>query len=57
MILTNKEFAKKALKAKFAISSVAKTLDRIDMLDYLYKLRIPMLGATDFNAYVKIMTL
>jgi hypothetical protein len=55
--LTNKEFAKKAPKARFAISTVAKTLDGIDMLDHLYKSRIPMLGATDFNPYVEIMTL
>jgi hypothetical protein len=43
MTLTNKEFAKKAPKARFAISTVAKTLDGIDMLDHLYKSRIQCL--------------
>lgn len=57
IMLTKKDFAKSAPKAKFAISSVAKIMDGIDILNHLYKARFPMLGASDFDPYVEIMSL
>jgi hypothetical protein len=57
-LLNSKEFAKNAPKAKIALSVVARgNFDGIEMLDYLLRSRIPILGATDFHPYSIIMSL
>lgn len=57
-LLSSKEFAKSAPKAKVALSAVARgNYDGIDMLDHLLRSRIPILGATDFHPYSVIMSL
>jgi len=57
VLLTRKDFSATAPKAKFAIATVSASDDGLDALYALYRARIPVLGATDFNAYVEIMGL
>jgi hypothetical protein len=57
-MLTAKDFASDAPKAKIALATVANgSYDGIEMLDHLLRARIPILGATDFNGYSAIMEL
>ena len=56
--LSQKAFSEHAPKAKLALAAVSNgKMDGIDQLYYLYKTRLPILGATGFNAYAEIMSL
>ena len=56
--LSHKDFSVNAPKARLVLTAIANgKMDGIDQLYYLYKSRLPILGATGFNAYAEILNL